>query len=142
AYRTGEPKRVGVQFPIGGRLPVHIAAGARAIMAFSSPDLVDYMLEGELTPWTPKTITDRAVLKKNLGEYRRHGVAFDLGETDIDSYFIAAPIFDHTKKPVAAIILGDLARKINGRFSPKLISAIKQTAAKISAQLLYSEDET
>jgi DNA-binding IclR family transcriptional regulator len=50
----------------------------------------------------PKKITDPEVLKKNLIEYHREGIAFDFGEMDIDVHTVAVPIFNYEKKPVAA----------------------------------------
>ena len=141
AYMAWGPKPFRVRYTVGDRLPAHVAAGARAIMAFSPPDFVDNLLKGELTRLTPKTITDPQTLKRKLTEFRRQGVAFDLGESDIDHHIVAAPVFNHEKRPVAAVVIGGYAHQIKGRFDSHLISALKETAAKISSRLLHSEED-
>lgn len=140
AYRAWGPQRYKFRFSIGERLAVHVAAGARVIMAFSSPELVDSMLKGRLDRLTPKTITNRKTLKKKLAEYRKLGVAFDMGEMDEDYVNAAAPIFNYERRPVAAVVIGESARRIKGRFDRRLINALKTTAAEISSELFYSQD--
>jgi DNA-binding IclR family transcriptional regulator len=140
AYRAWGPQQYKFRFSIGERLAVHAAAGARVIMAFSPPEVVDSMLKGKLDRITPKTVTDRKTLKKKLDEYRKIGVAFDMGEMDEDYVNAAAPIFNYERKPVAAVVIGESARKIKGRFDTGLIKALKETAAKISSDLFYPRD--
>jgi DNA-binding IclR family transcriptional regulator len=121
----------------GNRMHVNVAAGAKAIMAFSPPEFVDSLLDGQLQRLTPNTITDRKVLKKRLAEFRRDGVAYDFGEGDPDIYAIGVPIFNHTGKAVAALTAGGFAHRMKGKFNPKLILLLKKTASKISERMLY-----
>jgi len=123
----------------GQRMPVHVAAGAKAILAFSSPEFVDNALKGELAKLTPNTITDAEILKKKLVQFKRKGVAFDFGEGTLDLHSLAAPVFNYEKRPVAAIATADLAHKIKKRFDGRIISLVKETASKVSAHLFYSE---
>jgi len=44
AYYARSPQLVRVIFDLGARLPVHVSVGARAILAFSEPDVVDSLL--------------------------------------------------------------------------------------------------
>ena len=140
AYRAWGPRPFKVRFSLGDTLDVHAAAGARAIMAFSTPEVVDTMLKGKLVRLTSKTITDKKVLKKKLAEFRRQGVAFDICETDQDYIHIAAPIFNYDRKPIAAVVIGESANRVTGRFKTKAIPALKETAAKISSDLFYREE--
>jgi IclR family KDG regulon transcriptional repressor len=140
AYRAWGPQPFRTRYTIGDRIPVHVAAGAKAIMAFSTPEFVDNLLKKKLVRLTPKTITDPKVLKKKLSEFRRRGVAYDLGESDMDFHIAAAPVFNHEKRPVAAVVIGGFAHKIKGHFEPHVISALKETAAKISSRLFYPGD--
>ncbi len=123
----------------GQRMPVHIAAGAKAILAFSSPEFVDNVLKRELVKLTPNTITDAAVLKKKLVQFKRKGVTFDFGEGTLDLHSVAAPVFNYEKRPVAAVATADLAHKVNKKFDARIIDLVKDTAAKISAHLFYNE---
>jgi IclR family transcriptional regulator, KDG regulon repressor len=138
AYRAAGPPQFRTRFSVGDRLPIHIVAGGKAILAFSSPEVVDRLLKGGLTPLTQNSITDLKTLKECLGQYRQTGLAYDLGESDVDYDFVAAPVFNYGKRPVAAVVTGDLAHRVKGRFEPRILDALKGTAAKISARLLFT----
>jgi DNA-binding IclR family transcriptional regulator len=126
---------------MGNRLPAHIVAGGKVMLAFSPPDFVDSVVKEGLIRLTPNTVTEPKILKQKLAKYRQMGLAYDLGESDLDYHFVAAPVFNFAKKPVAAVVTGDLAEKVRKGFNPKILSALKETAAKISARLMYSGEE-
>jgi DNA-binding IclR family transcriptional regulator len=141
-YRAWGPQLHQIRFSMNDRLPVHIAAGARAIMAFSPPAMVDRLInnKGELQRLTPRTITDPILLKKKLDSFRKEGVAYDIGESDVNYQFAAAPIFDYGKTPLAAIVIGEPLHKKNKSFALKEIELLKQAAGKISHELHYREE--
>lgn len=135
------PPPLSVSFAFGERMPIHVAAGAKAMLAFSSPDLINRLLNNKLKLFTPNTITDPDMFRKQLTEIRSQGVSFDRGEYNIEVHAVAAPIFDHTNQPVAAISLCSPANRIKAHIESGVISTIKKTAAKISSKLLYSDNE-
>lgn len=141
AYKADGPQAVRVSPSLGDRMPVHVAAGAKAILAFSPPEFVDSVLPKELTRFTPNTITDPKVLKKRLAEFRELGVAFDRCERDIDVSVLAAPIFNHNKRPVAAVVCPIPAYRMNPDLEAALVPKLKETASLISKQLLYSAED-
>ncbi len=138
AYRALGPPHFRTRFSVGDRLPVHVAAGAKAILAFSSSLVVNKLLEGTLARLTEKSVIDVATFRKLLAECREDGLAYDFGESDEDFHFVAAPVFNHTGRPVAAVVTGDLAEKVQGKFDPKILAALKETAGIISTRLLHS----
>jgi DNA-binding IclR family transcriptional regulator len=140
AYRAWGPRPFKMRFSVGENLAVHVAAGARIIMAFSPPEVVDDMLKGKLERLTPKTIVNKDILKKKFIEFKRLGVSFDIGETDLDFTHIAAPIFNYEHNPIAAVVIGESTRKVKGAFKKKAIAGLKETAAAISSDLFYQED--
>ena len=134
------PPPLSVSFNVGEQIPVHVAAGAKAIMAFSASDVVDRFLEGELERFTPNTITNSEEFRKQLDEIKQLGVAFDRGEENIDVHAVGSPIFDYTRQPVAAISLCAPANRMKAHVESGVVSKIKETAAKISSKLLYSKN--
>jgi DNA-binding IclR family transcriptional regulator len=141
AYNAPVPELLRVIFDVGARLPIHVAVGARAILAFSEPDVVDSLLKGKLKRFTPNTVTDAKVLKSRLKDFRRRGFAADFGEFDINVYAIGAPIFNHAKRPVAAVVIAAMAGRMKSHLkSNVIISSLKETAAAISSQLLYPKE--
>jgi IclR family KDG regulon transcriptional repressor len=135
-YRANGPHVVGILLKVGTMIPAHVSPGAKAILAFSPPETADSIINKELLRYTPKTITDPEVLRKNLEKIRRKGVAFAFGEYNIDINAMGAPVFNHEKKPVAAVLITMPVYRTNYHKQSKLVSVLKETAAKISDQLL------
>jgi DNA-binding IclR family transcriptional regulator len=140
AYQLPTRKTLRVSVNLRERLPCHVTSGAKIIMAFSEPEFVDKLFNKKLERFTPNTITDPKVLKKQLIDYRKQGVAFDHGELDEDVYTIAAPIFNYEKRPVAAaVVVAPAKRMMDEEIKSKIITSVKETARLISSKLFYSE---
>ncbi len=89
---------------IGTRNPVYCTAMGKAILAFLPQEQRAALLDQiTLTPRTPHTITDRAVLEKHLELVRAQGFSIDDMEIEEGIRCIGAPIFDHTGYVIAAI---------------------------------------
>jgi IclR family acetate operon transcriptional repressor len=89
---------------VGSRAPAHATASGKAILAFMpDTDRQRAIGELELTAVTPETITDRAGLEVELAATREHGYAVDNEENETGIRSIAAPVFDYTGMPVAAM---------------------------------------
>jgi IclR family KDG regulon transcriptional repressor len=125
----------------GDRVDVHVSAGARAILAFSPPHVVENVLGGEFKRFTPNTITDPNTLKEQMVKVRVDGYARSSGERHVDSEIIAFPIFNYEKKPVAAMSVFTTSERIASLVRSDALSLLKETAGKISAKLLYSEED-
>lgn len=141
AYNARLPQLVRVIFDVGERLPVHVAVGARAILAFSPPEVVNSLVKGKLKKFTPNTIVDPQILKSRLKDFRQQGYATDFGEFDVNVYAIGAPIFSHGRRPVAAVVIAALADRMKLHLKSNVVSLLKGTAASISSQLLCQQEE-
>jgi DNA-binding IclR family transcriptional regulator len=140
SYVAPGPQLVQISATLGARMPVHVAAGARAIMAYLPAEIVDNLLHGEFRRFTPKTITDPKAVKRKLEEIRKKGISLEQGELDEDVHIMAAPVFDHTGTPVAAVAIGGPAFRMKTHMRGKTVSLLKGTAAQISARLYCSGD--
>ena len=65
-YRARNPHHIHAAPRTGMDIPVNISAGARAILAFSQPELVDTVLQRKFKRFTPNTITDPDMFKKKI----------------------------------------------------------------------------
>jgi len=124
----------------GDRVDVHVSAGARVILAFLAPQMVDHILTGPFERYTENTIVDAGTLKEKVREARDAGFAISKGERNPDSNIVAVPIFDYEKKPVAAISLFTDNEELPKLLEADIVSKLRKTAALISAKLLYSEE--
>jgi IclR family transcriptional regulator, KDG regulon repressor len=135
------PRLVQVSFRIGDRLPVHVAAGAKAVLAFLPKEVVEGLVSKKLEVFTSNTITNRKVLVKQFDEIRKNGIAFDRGERDSDVHVVAAPVFNHDNKPVAAIVISVPVSRKHILADPKIISLLKESTKVISERLLSSKNK-
>jgi DNA-binding IclR family transcriptional regulator len=97
--------------PLGRPFPLHAGSSSKAFLAFlSEAEQADY-LQRELPRLTEATVTDRALLAKELAAVRKRGYARSLGERQPGAASVAAPIFDHEGHPVGAVsVCGPIER--------------------------------
>ena len=103
AARNGV-RPLGLAFNVGMRLPAHLAATGKAMLAFHQPDFVHQLFPAEPLPTMsgkgPRTL---AALTKELETTRRRGYSVDDETVREGVYSMAAPVFDAAGQPVAAI---------------------------------------
>ncbi|TLN02391.1 IclR family transcriptional regulator, partial [bacterium] len=80
---------------VGVGLPVYASAVGKVQIAYESADEIDAVLEGPLTPFSPKTIIDRAELRTHLEKVHQQGYAIDDEEYDDGIRCVAVPIHDY-----------------------------------------------
>ncbi len=135
-YRANGAHAVGIFPEVGSMIPFHVSPGAKAILAFSPSEVAESILKRKLHRYTPKTITDPEVLRASLEQIRKKGIAFAPGEYNIDVHALAAPVFDHEKRPVAAVVITMPVYRAKHHKQTRLITLLKETAKKISDDLL------
>lgn len=131
------PPPLSVSFPESN--PMHVSAGAKAVMAFLGNTVVDSMINGDFERITENTITDPDVFKDQLEEIKQQGIAYDHAEANPDIHAVAAPIFNHLKKPIAAITICVPATRVNKILNKSSLDSLKKTALSISDRLFYSQ---
>jgi IclR family KDG regulon transcriptional repressor len=141
AYAAPGPQLIRISATLGARMPLHVAAGARAIMAHLPPEVVDDLLDGEFRRFTSKTLTDPKAIKRKLQEIKRSGISLEQGELDEDVHVMAAPVFDYAKRPVAAVAIGVPAYRMKSYVRGDMVTLLKETAEKISGRLYCVEEE-
>jgi DNA-binding IclR family transcriptional regulator len=124
----------------GDKVDVHVSAGARVILAFLAPHVVDRVLQGPFERYTENTIVDPAILREHIKKAGIDGFAISRGERYPDSNIIAVPIFDYEKRPVAAISLFTTTEALPKLLAVDIVSKLKDTSGLISSKLLYSEE--
>jgi DNA-binding IclR family transcriptional regulator len=139
AYIAEGPQLLALAGSIGERVPAHAAAGAKAIVAFSSPEMRRELLGEELKRFTRNTLTSHQAFAREAQKIRKEGIAFDLEEVNEGTYAIGAPVFNHEAEPVAAVIVAAPRQRIARRSNSRMAKALKETAGKISVCLHYPD---
>jgi DNA-binding IclR family transcriptional regulator len=89
---------------VGSMLPAHCSGVGKMLLAHMPPDRMGAMLnDAELEAFTPATITDPDLLRAELAEVRRRGVAYDREEAVSEVCCVAAPIAQPPGGVVAAL---------------------------------------
>ncbi|MEE8331276.1 MAG: IclR family transcriptional regulator [Acidimicrobiia bacterium] len=100
------PREVKMTVVLGRSFPLHAGSSSKSLLAHLPGDEIDEYLENvELHRFTDLTITDPSRLRQELAEIRANGFAVSMGERQADAASVAAPIFDHSRKPVASMSL-------------------------------------
>ena len=105
-YVARVPSRhvISVDVILGTWLPAYCTATGRAILAFLPEDEARDILErSDRIAYTEVTETDLDALMGRLAEARRDGFAVAAEEYYIGDLSIAAPVFDFSCRPVAAV---------------------------------------
>lgn len=139
-YVAEGPQRVRLAGTVGDRLPAHAAAGAKAILAFSPPEMVERFTGDELPELTPNTITDLDAYRRELEAISRRGYSLDREEIDIGINAVGVPIFSHENIPIAAVVVAGPSQRITGKKDSKVVSWTKATAVGISERLNHKGD--
>jgi len=137
AYQVEGQSHIRFSFQPGERVPINVTAGAKAILAYSEPALINQFLKDKFPRFTSKTISSKREYRAMLADIRESGVAFDTGERYEDARAIAAPIFDHNRKPVAAVVIAGPAFRFTETFIEQTIGLLKETAEQISQRLYH-----
>jgi DNA-binding IclR family transcriptional regulator len=115
---------------LGRPSPAHASAVGKVMLAFGGGPLPR---ERDLTPLTPRTITDRAELAGEVREVRRRGYGTVFGEREVDVNAIAAPVFDRSGE--LAAILGVQAPAARLKDPTSLLGEVKRGAAELTRAL-------
>lgn len=120
---------------IGKTFPLHAGSSSKSFLAFlPAPDQEEYISRADLKALTHSTITDPDALREELARIRERGYALSLEERQAGAASIAAPILDHSGRPIAVIsVCGPVER-----FLPQLDKVppmLKETCAEISRLL-------
>jgi IclR family transcriptional regulator, acetate operon repressor len=124
-----------VHLDVGYSGHMHARASCKAVLAFLPGEQVATLFDGvELTPVTPRTITDFTELTRELDRVRRQGYAVDIEEFDEGVACVSAPFFDAGGAPVGAFTVSAPVTRFAAR-QVGLTSAVRE-AASIATGLL------
>ena len=102
--RTSGPGAFQLTDRVGVIRPAHCTALGKIMLAALRPDQLQRFVERvELTPSTEKSITEAALLLREIEEVRRSGMAFDDGEFNPEVRCVAVPVRDFTGNVVGAL---------------------------------------
>jgi DNA-binding IclR family transcriptional regulator len=121
---------------IGMRMPVLAGAGIKAMLSQLADEEIDQILaRTELKRYTPHSIIDKGVYKKEIQEVRRQGIAFDREEYIEGMVAFAIPIRANGRDLQAAIWAVGLTRQVPETSIPELTELLKGISQEINYRL-------
>lgn len=122
---------------IGSRKPVYCTGLGKSFLAFlprqESREIIDQI---DFEKYTNKTVKNKDDLEKQLEQFRKQGYAIDDQEIEEGLWCVAVPIYDGTRKMVAAIsVSGPIERMLSKK--EKIIKELLETGKQLSEQLGY-----
>jgi DNA-binding IclR family transcriptional regulator len=134
--RTSGPGAFQLTERVGVVRPVHCTALGKIILAALRPDQVKRTLERiELKPSTESSITDAAVLLKEIEEIRRTGIAFDDGEFNAEVRCIAVPVMDFTGQIIGALGISGPIWRLSNQALQGHARLVRAAANRLSTEL-------
>ena len=122
---------------VGKRQLAHPTASGKAMIAYLPAEQVDAILEKGMVARTSKTVTDKALFRSVLETVRQQGYAVDLNEAEEDVRCVAAPIFNHRNRVVAAVSVSGLDSHFTETTIPEFAQSVRECALGISRRIGY-----
>jgi IclR family pca regulon transcriptional regulator len=122
---------------VGGRMPAHATSMGKVLLA-SLPDdeLEAYLASAALKRYLPRTVTDAATLREQLGKVRAAGYAIVDQELEEGLVAVAAPVRARGGKVVGAINLSThVMRRSVDEVRAELVAPLLETAQAIERDL-------
>ncbi len=117
---------------VGGRAPLHLTSVGKLFLAHDdAPRVRAYATRTGLAGHTRNSITDLAVLERELAKVLQYGSARDNEELELGVRCMAAGIFDDQSKLVAGLSISAPADRLEEAWLERL----RATAAQISSAL-------
>ncbi len=120
---------------VGRRLPLHCTALGKVLAAGLEDAVLKRIIERVGLPaFTPNTITDLAMLQRELEKVRTAGFALDNEEIEEGLMCVAAPVVDERGTTCAAISISGPVSRVRGRPDDN-IAAVREACRALSEDL-------
>lgn len=129
---------LGMRSEVGKRAMAHSTALGKALLSqLPRSELEAFLANCDFPRVTPNTITQPKQLKHELDLVRSRGYAVDMEEDQIGGACIAAPIFDHRGKAIAAVSISVPIARLRPSEVSHFGAKVMRTACAISEDLGY-----
>jgi IclR family KDG regulon transcriptional repressor len=129
--------RVRMVSAVGSRLPAHCTAAGKMLLSALTPEAFDarYPAGTVLSALTPQSITAPARLRAALRRVAADNVAYDDRESNEAVRCVAAPVFDHGGRMVAAMSISAPTIRWTDERPAEWTELVRTGAAALSARL-------
>ena len=141
--RTGGAGAFQLTNRMGVVRPAHCTALGKILLAALRQEQFERYLErAELKAFTAKSITEIAVLRREIDDVRGAGIAFDDGEFDPELRCVAVPVRDFTGRLIGAIGISGPVWRLSIQALQSRAKLVEAAAARLSAEFGSIETDT
>ncbi len=121
---------------VGESEPAHCTSLGKVLIAFQTPSVAETILRRiVLPPFTPNTITDRDVLRREIDVVRNQGYALDNQELAMELRCIAAPVLRADKTLVSAVSISGPSDRLRPEHIPGLLPRLRDVVGVIGRNI-------
>lgn len=117
--------------PVGARMPLHVGASSKVLVAFGEPLLRDDVIA--VTEWA--SMQEKQTYLQQLSETKRLGYATSVEERELGAAAVAVPLLDRTGQLVAALAVSGPANRLTIEKMTEQTPTLIESARRISAML-------
>jgi DNA-binding IclR family transcriptional regulator len=123
---------------VGRRLPAYATGVGKVLLAGLGQDELEARLaSGPLEPITSHTLIDKNLLREHLQHVRRRGFSIDNEEYTVGIRCVAVPIFDYSRRVVAAMSVSVPAIRFTPAHRERAHMLLSSAAQRMSEALGY-----
>jgi IclR family acetate operon transcriptional repressor len=127
-----------VEVRVGSRMDAHVTAAGKALLAWQPEGYLEPLLSAGLRSFTPNTITDPEMLRRDLAGVRERGWASELEEHELGAGCVAAPIMPAAGTPLASLSVSGPTSRLRPDEFATLGSRIREAADRVADSLSWS----
>ena len=121
---------------VGVRMPLHIGAGPRVLLAHLPEEEIDRVIKSKGLPaWTERSITEPYLLRKDLKKIREQGYALSFEDVTEGAAALGSPVRNWNGEVIAAISIGGVSSHFTEDKLHPLIKIVKDAAHELSRRL-------
>jgi DNA-binding IclR family transcriptional regulator len=127
----------------GKRLPLHVGAAARCILAYYPEELFAEYISRELKAYTPSTKVKPAVLRADRDEIRERGYAVSVEDVEIGISGVGVPLLNRAGEILGAATIANITARWNApaisdraAAMSEAARAIRESAASLPARVM------
>ncbi|MDA8337379.1 MAG: IclR family transcriptional regulator [Peptococcaceae bacterium] len=134
--RDQSPETITVN--LGLRADAHCTAEGKVLLAYLPVKEVTRILdEGRMRQYTVNTVTDVNNMLAQLEKIRNQGYAINAEELAEGLRAVAAPVFDHTGRVIAALSISGPTSRLTLERLGRLVTVLKEACSSVSTRLGY-----
>ncbi|MBD0841204.1 MULTISPECIES: IclR family transcriptional regulator [unclassified Streptomyces] len=137
-YQVRGPGAITAHNWVGQLTPLHATSSGKILLAhLPATERATVLSDAGMKKVTPRTITAKTKLEKNLAEARERGYAFTLEEFELGLHAMAAPVRDRDGEVVAALSASGPSYRFTEERLHELAPVLTKGAQEISHRLGY-----